>query len=81
MRRRYLLKAAPALMAPALAHAEARPLGYIPNAGLSTIDPIWTTALVAAIHGYTVFDRCTASTPWARRLRRCARDRMYRPMG
>ena len=56
MRRRDVLKAAPALMAPALAHAEARPLRYIPNAGLSTIDPIWTTALVAGIHGYMVFD-------------------------
>src|SRR5271168_1971274 len=56
MRRRDLLKAAPALMAPALAHAQSRPLRYIPNAGLSTIDPIWTTALVAGIHGYLVFD-------------------------
>ena len=56
MRRRDLLKAAPALMAPAFARAEARPLRYIPNAGLSTIDPIWTTALIAGIHGYMVFD-------------------------
>ena len=56
MRRRDFLKAAPALMAPALAHAQGRPLRYIPNAGLSTIDPIWTTALVAGIHGYMVFD-------------------------
>ncbi len=56
MRRRDLLKAAPALMAPSLAHAQARPLRYIPNAGLSAIDPIWTTALVATIHGYMVFD-------------------------
>ena len=56
MRRRDLLKAAPVLMAPALARAESRALRYIPNAGLSTIDPIWTTALVAGIHGYMVFD-------------------------
>lgn len=58
MRRRDFLKAAPALMAPALAHAhaQARPLRYIPNAGLSAIDPIWTTALIAGIHGYMVFD-------------------------
>jgi len=56
MRRRDLLKAAPVLMAPALARAESRPLRYIPNAGLSAIDPIWTTALVAGIHGYMVFD-------------------------
>ncbi|MEJ0017619.1 MAG: ABC transporter substrate-binding protein [Acetobacteraceae bacterium] len=56
MRRRDFLKAAPALMMPALAHAQARPLRYIPNAGLSTLDPIWTTALVAGIHGYMVYD-------------------------
>jgi peptide/nickel transport system substrate-binding protein len=56
MRRRDLLKAFPALMAPSLASAAARPLRYIPNSGLSTIDPIWTTALIAGIHGYMVFD-------------------------
>ena len=56
MRRRDVLKGAPALMAPALAWAGARPLRYIPHSGLSTIDPIWTTALIAAIHGYAVFD-------------------------
>src|ERR1700749_3313843 len=56
MRRRDFLKAAPALMPPALPPAQARPLRYIPNAGLSTLDPIWTTALVAGIHGYMVFD-------------------------
>lgn len=56
MLRRDLLKTAPLLMAPALARAATRPLRYIPNAALSAIDPIWTTALVAAIHGYLVFD-------------------------
>jgi peptide/nickel transport system substrate-binding protein len=56
MRRRDLLVAAPLLMAPAVARADTRPLRYIPNAALSAIDPIWTTALVAAIHGYLVFD-------------------------
>jgi peptide/nickel transport system substrate-binding protein len=56
MRRRDMLKAVPALAVPALARAEARPLRYIPNSGLSTIDPVWTTALVAGIHGYMVFD-------------------------
>ena len=50
------LKAAPLLMAPALARADARPLRYVPNANLSAIDPIWTTALVAQEHGYMVFD-------------------------
>ena len=79
MRRRDLLKAVPALMAPALAHAQARPLRYIPNAGLSTIDPIWTTALEST--GTWCTTRCMASTIWAGRVRRCARDTTYRPMG
>src|SRR6476660_7406029 len=56
MRRRELLKAVPLLMAPSLARADARPLRFIPNANLSAIDPIWTTALVAQEHGYLVFD-------------------------
>lgn len=56
MRRRDVLKAASLLMAPAVGRAEARPLRFIPNAALSAIDPIWTTALVALIHGYLVFD-------------------------
>ena len=56
MRRRELLGSAPLLMVPALARAETRPLRFIPNANLSSIDPIWTTALVAAEHGFLVFD-------------------------
>ena len=58
MRRRELLKAIPLplLMTPALARADTRPLRFIPNANLSAIDPIWTTALVAQEHGYLVFD-------------------------
>ena len=56
MRRRELLGAAPLLMMPALARAETKPLRFIPNANLSSIDPIWTTALVPAEHGFMVFD-------------------------
>jgi peptide/nickel transport system substrate-binding protein len=56
MRRRDLFKAAPLLMAPAVARAATRSLRFIPNANLSSIDPIWTTALVAQEHGYLVFD-------------------------
>ena len=52
MRRRDLLKATPLLMAPALARADAMPLRFIPNANLSALDPIWTTAAIAQIHGY-----------------------------
>src|SRR3984957_3166124 len=56
MRRRDLLKATPLLMAPALARADALPLRFIPNANLSALDPIWTTAAIAQIHGYLVYD-------------------------
>jgi peptide/nickel transport system substrate-binding protein len=68
-------------MAPALAHAQARPLRYIPNAGLSTIDPIWSTALVAGTHGYMVCDTLYGLDDMVRRVRRCAWDTAYRPMG
>jgi peptide/nickel transport system substrate-binding protein len=47
MHRRDLLKATPLLMTPALARANAQPLRFIPDANLSTLDPIWTTALIA----------------------------------
>src|SRR5579872_3664473 len=56
MRRRDFLKAVPLLMVPAVPRADIRPLRFIPNANLSAIDPIWTTALVAQEHGYLVFD-------------------------
>lgn len=56
MRRRDVLKAAPLLMAPALARAENKPLRFIPNANLSSIDPVWTTALVAHEHAFLIFD-------------------------
>jgi peptide/nickel transport system substrate-binding protein len=56
MRRRDLLKTTTLLMAPALARADSQPLRFVPNANLSSIDPIWTTALVAQEHGYLVFD-------------------------
>jgi peptide/nickel transport system substrate-binding protein len=56
MRRRDLLKATPLLMTPALARADTRPLRFIPNANLSALDPIWTTALVAQAHGFLIFD-------------------------
>ena len=56
MRRRDLFKAIPLLMTPALARAETLPLRFIPNANLTSLDPIWTTALVAQSHGYLVYD-------------------------
>ena len=56
MRRRELLKATPLLMTPALARADTLPLRFIPNANLSALDPIWTTALVAQAHAYLIYD-------------------------
>ena len=31
-------------------------LRIVPQAGLTSLDPIWTTALVTANHGYNVYD-------------------------
>ncbi|UHC17875.1 ABC transporter substrate-binding protein [Methylobacterium currus] len=57
--RRTLLQAATAslLPAPALAQPERmRILKLVPQAALTILDPIWTTAAVTQNHGYTVFD-------------------------
>jgi peptide/nickel transport system substrate-binding protein len=60
--RRTLLQAAatvPALplAAPDLARAAAaRTLRFVPQANLSVLDPIWTTAAVTIAHGFCVFD-------------------------
>ena len=56
MKRRDLLKATPLLMTPALARANTLPLRFVPNSNLSSLDPIWTTALVAIAHGYLIYD-------------------------
>ena len=61
MRRRDLMKAAPALVtanlaAPALAQAR-KPLRFIPLANLTSIDPIWTTAVATYNHAYMVYDQ------------------------
>ncbi len=60
MKRRNFLQgsaaaAATTLARPALA-ANASVLKYVPQANLSSIDPIWTTATVATLHGYMVYD-------------------------
>jgi peptide/nickel transport system substrate-binding protein len=44
--------AAPAL----LKAADARVLKFVPQANLTALDPIWTTAGITTTHGYTVFD-------------------------
>ena len=58
MHRRTLLAAgASALAAPALTQpASARSLRFVPFAGLSSIDPIWTSAFNVRDHGFLVYD-------------------------
>ncbi|MBE9607432.1 ABC transporter substrate-binding protein [Acetobacteraceae bacterium H6797] len=62
MLRRHLLKGAAlapfaGLAAPALAqNAAARTLRFVPQANLTALDPVWTTATVTNNHGYYVFD-------------------------
>ncbi len=61
MRRRTLLAtaaAAPAALAgPAIAQGTRdRVLRFVPQANLTSLDPIWTTAAVTENHGWTVFD-------------------------
>lgn len=58
MQRRELLAAGLAtLAAPALAQsANSRVLRFVPQANLTSLDPIWTTAAVTENHGWTVFD-------------------------
>ena len=58
MRRRTLLQAALIpLAAPSIAQpAKAATLRIIPQANLTVLDPIWTTATVTGNHGYHVFD-------------------------
>ncbi len=58
-RRTFLTAAASAFAAPAAAIAQpARPstLRFIPQANLTSFDPIWTTATVTNGHAYYVFD-------------------------
>lgn len=58
MRRRGVLATGLAAMAaPAYAqNARARTLRFVPQANLTSLDPIWTTAAVTENHGWTVFD-------------------------
>ena len=47
--------AAASLASPALA-ANPKVLRYVPQANLANPDPIWTTATIATLHGYMVWD-------------------------
>ncbi|NKE43987.1 ABC transporter substrate-binding protein [Roseomonas frigidaquae] len=59
-RRRFLATSA-GLVAAGAAPARAqrndrRVLRFVPQANLTALDPVWTTAAVTSVHGYTVFD-------------------------
>ena len=61
MQRRHLLAAGAALAAPAQAQpAGARSLRVIPQANLTSLDPVWTTAVVTRNHGFLVYDQLCA---------------------
>ncbi|MDE4911144.1 ABC transporter substrate-binding protein [Methylobacterium sp. 092160098-2] len=56
-RRSFMALSGAALAAPALAQGSAaRTLKFIPQADLTVLDPIWTTAYVTRNHGLAVFD-------------------------
>ena len=61
--RRGLLSGAAGLVstlaAPSLSRAQPRDprvLRFIPNTGLTVLDPVWTASLVTGNHAYHVFD-------------------------
>src|ERR1700712_1945417 len=50
------------LSSPAIAQGtRARTLRFVPQANLTSLDPIWTSATVTGNHGYYVFDTLYAS--------------------
>jgi peptide/nickel transport system substrate-binding protein len=66
MRRRTLLQAAAAsvLAAPAIAQpAATKTLRFVPQANLTLLDPIFTTATVTGNHAYCVFDMLYSNGP------------------
>jgi peptide/nickel transport system substrate-binding protein len=44
------------LAAPAIAQGATRLLRFVPQSNLASPDPVWTTATIATIHGYMVWD-------------------------
>ena len=63
MHRRSLLQTslAAALPAPAFAQGSAaRTLRVIPQANLTSLDPVWTTAVVTRNHAFLVYDQLCA---------------------
>jgi peptide/nickel transport system substrate-binding protein len=65
LRRRQLLQVAAGLLAtPAIAQpAKAATLRFVPQANLTLLDPVFTTATVTSNHGYYVFDTLYSNGP------------------
>jgi peptide/nickel transport system substrate-binding protein len=55
-RRSFIVASAAALAAPRVARAASSVLRMVPQANLTSIDPIWTTANVTRNHGFMVYD-------------------------
>jgi ABC-type transport system substrate-binding protein len=55
-RRFFLAGSVPALAAPRIARASQSVLRMVPQANLTSIDPIWTTANITRNHGFMVYD-------------------------
>jgi peptide/nickel transport system substrate-binding protein len=88
MKRRHLLQGAAALAgasgiaAPSLAQpARTTTLRFVPQANLTALDPIWTSAIVTQMHGYHVYDTLYAvdGQQRARRGRQTAARTRPRP--
>lgn len=56
-RRALLASAAAPLAAPALAQGNARVLRFVPHTALTSLDQLWSNALISAHHAYMVFDQ------------------------
>jgi peptide/nickel transport system substrate-binding protein len=55
-RRSFLTASAVALATPRIARAAPSVLRMVPQANLTSIDPIWTTANITRNHGFMVYD-------------------------
>ena len=55
-RRSFLAASAASLAAPRIARAAQSVLRMVPQANLTSIDPIWTTANITRNHGFMVYD-------------------------
>jgi peptide/nickel transport system substrate-binding protein len=55
-RRSFLAVSAASLAAPRIARAAQSVLRMVPQANLTSIDPIWTTAIITRNHGFMVYD-------------------------